>query len=54
MSPLIPGEYEVEFNGVRSRHSDAPVLIAHSSGPGMDARGWAGFANKNTSESVTL
>jgi proline iminopeptidase len=50
MSHLIPGEYDVEFNGVRihytvqGRRSDAPVMIAHSGGPGMDARNWDDFA----------
>lgn len=50
MSHLIPGEYNVELNGVRIHYTvrgprrDAPVMIAHSGGPGMDARDWDDFA----------
>lgn len=43
MSALIPGEYEVTLNGVRLHYTvrgSGPVLIAHSGGPGMDARNW--------------
>jgi proline iminopeptidase len=49
MSHLIPGEYDVVLNDVqihytvRGLRSDAPVLIAHSGGPGMDARVWDDF-----------
>jgi len=41
--PLRAGEHDVELNGVRihySVHGTGPVLIAHSGGPGMDARIW--------------
>ena len=50
MSQLIAGEYDVTLNGidihyvVRGSRTDAPVLIAHSGGPGMDARCWDDFA----------
>jgi proline iminopeptidase len=48
MSRLIPGEYDVTLNGVRLHYTvrgSGPVLIAHSGGPGMDARIWDDFAN---------
>jgi proline iminopeptidase len=48
MSHLIPGEYDVTLNGVPIHYTvrgSGPVLIAHSSGPGMDARGWDDFGN---------
>ncbi len=50
MSHLIPGEYDVTLNGVqihytvRGPQKDVPVMIVHSGGPGMDARGWDDFA----------
>ncbi len=47
MSQLIPGEYDVTLNGVRIHYTvrgSGPALIAHSGGPGMDARGWGDFA----------
>src|SRR3972149_4095107 len=47
MSQLIPGEYDAVLNGVRSHYTirgSGPALIAHSGGPGMDARGWGDFA----------
>jgi proline iminopeptidase len=50
MAHLIPGEYDVRLNGVpihytvRGPRRDAPVIITHSGGPGMDARGWDDFA----------
>jgi proline iminopeptidase len=46
MSHLIPGEYDVTLNDVQLHYTvqgSGPVLIAHSGGPGMDARGWDGF-----------
>jgi proline iminopeptidase len=46
MSHLIPGEYDVTLNGVRIHYTvrgEGPVMIAHSGGPGMDARGWDNF-----------
>ena len=47
MSHLIAGEYDVTLNGVRIHYTvrgSGPVMIAHSGGPGMDARGWYNFA----------
>jgi proline iminopeptidase len=47
MSHLIPGEYDVTLNGVQIHYTvrgSGPVLIAHSGGPGMDARVWDDFA----------
>jgi proline iminopeptidase len=47
MSHLILGEYDVTLNGVEIHYTvrgSGPVLIAHSGGPGMDARGWDDFA----------
>ena len=47
MSHLIPGEYDVTLNGVQIHYTvrgSGPVLIAHSGGPGMDARDWDDFA----------
>jgi proline iminopeptidase len=47
MTHLIPGEYDVELNGVRLHYTirgSGPALIAISGGPGMDARGWDDFA----------
>jgi proline iminopeptidase len=47
MSQLYAGEYEVVLNGVNIHYTvqgSGPVLIAHSGGPGMDARGWDDFA----------
>jgi proline iminopeptidase len=47
MSQLIAGEYDVALNGVQIHYTirgQGPVLIAHSGGPGMDARDWDDFA----------
>lgn len=47
MSHLIPGEYDVTLNGVQIHYTvrgAGPVMIAHSGGPGMDARFWDDFA----------
>ena len=47
MSHLIPGEYDVTLNGVQIHYTvrgSGPVMIAHSGGPGMDARDWDDFA----------
>lgn len=47
MSNLSPGEYETFVNGVRLHYTirgAGPALIAHSGGPGMDARLWDDFA----------
>jgi len=46
MSHLIPGEYDVMLNDVQLHYTvrgSGPVLIAHSGGPGMDARNWDDF-----------
>ncbi len=47
MPNLIPGEYDVVLNGVNIHYNirgKGPVLIAHSGGPGADARDWDDFA----------
>jgi proline iminopeptidase len=47
MAHLIPGEYDVTLNGVQIHYTvrgTGPALIAHSGGPGMDARDWDDFA----------
>lgn len=50
MSQLYPGEYDVTLNEVQIHYTvrgpqrAAPVMIAHSGGPGMDARDWDDFA----------
>lgn len=47
MSHLIPGEYDVTLNGVQIHYTvrgAGPMMIAHSGGPGMDARSWDEFA----------
>jgi proline iminopeptidase len=47
MTHLSPGEYEAVLNNVRIHYTvrgSGPVLIAHSGGPGMDARFWDDFA----------
>ena len=47
MSQLYPGEYDVILNGVNIHYTvrgSGPVMIAHSGGPGMDARFWGDFA----------
>lgn len=47
MTQLIPGEYDAVLNNVRIHYTvrgSGPVMIAHSGGPGMDARGWDDFA----------
>ena len=46
-SPLASGEHEAVINGLRLHYSvrgSGPALLAHSGGPGMDARGWDDFA----------
>ena len=48
MSQLAAGEYDVVLNGVQINYmvrGSGPVMIAHSGGPGMDARDWDDFAN---------
>jgi proline iminopeptidase len=47
MSQLASGEYDVTLNGVQIHYTvrgKGPVMIAHSGGPGMDARDWDDFA----------
>lgn len=44
---LAPGEYDVELNGLRLHYTvrgSGPPLLAHSGGPGFDARAWDDFA----------
>lgn len=48
MSQLVAGEYDAVLNGVQIHYTvrgSGPVLIAHSGGPGLDARGWDHFAH---------
>jgi len=45
--PLATGEHEAVLNGVRLHYTvtgAGPALLAHSGGPGMDARCWDDFA----------
>lgn len=47
MADIPAGEYDVRLNGVSIHytvHGSGPALLAHSGGPGMDARGWDDFA----------
>lgn len=47
MSQLTAGEYDVTLNGVHIHYTvrgSGPVMIAHSGGPGMDARLWDDFS----------
>jgi len=47
MPNLLAGEYDVLLNGVQIHYTvrgKGPVLIAHSGGPGADARDWDNFA----------
>jgi proline iminopeptidase len=47
MSQLYAGEYDVVLNGANIHYTvrgSGPVMIAHSGGPGMDARFWDDFA----------
>jgi len=47
MSQPTAGEYETILNGVNIHYSirgNGPVMIAHSGGPGLDARVWDDFA----------
>src|SRR5215208_615056 len=47
MSQLYAGDYDVTLNSVRIHYTvrgSGPVMIAHSGGPGMDARFWDDFA----------
>jgi len=47
MQKLDAGEYDVMLNGVQIHYTvrgSGPLVVAHSGGPGMDARGWDDFA----------
>ncbi len=47
MQHLLPGEYDAVLNGVPIHYTiqgSGPAMIAHSGGPGMDARYWDDFA----------
>lgn len=47
MAELKPGQYDVVLNHVSIHYTirgSGPVMIAHSGGPGMDARFWDDFA----------
>ena len=47
MPTLAAGEYDVTLNGVQIHYfvrGQGPALIAHSGGPGADARDWDDFA----------
>lgn len=47
MSQLYTGEYDVTLNGIQIHYTvrgSGPVMIAHSGGPGTDARYWDDFA----------
>ena len=55
MTKLTAGEYDVNLNGVQIHYfvrGKGPVLIAHSGGPGADARDWDDFAGLD--EFVTI
>ena len=46
-APMAVGEHEAVLNGVRLHYTvsgSGPVLLAHSGGPGMDARTWDDLA----------
>jgi len=46
-SPMAAGEHDAVLNGVRLHYTvsgSGPVLLAHSGGPGMDARTWGDIA----------
>ena len=47
MIQLIPGDYDTVLNGIRIHYTirgTGQALIAHSGGPGFDARSWVDFA----------
>ena len=47
MSTLTAGEYDITLNDVNIHYTvrgNGPVMVAHSGGPGFDARGWDDFA----------
>lgn len=48
MTQLTSGDYDALLNGIRIHHTvrgSGPALIAHSGGPGFDARVWDDFAH---------
>lgn len=52
---LAPGEHDAVLNGVRLHYTvrgAGPALLAHSGGPGMDARDWDDFAHIDTFATV--
>lgn len=57
MLELAAGEFEVELNDVRIHYTVrgvGPALLAHSGGPGADARGWADFAGIDRFATVVM
>ncbi len=57
MSRLVPGDYDAVLNGNRIHYSvrgSGPALIAHSGGPGMDARVWDDIARIHEFVSVIV
>lgn len=57
MPELIPGEHDVVLNGTRIHYSvrgRGPALIAHSGGPGWDARSWDHMAGIDAFASVIV
>jgi pimeloyl-ACP methyl ester carboxylesterase len=47
MASLTHGEFDVALNGVNIHYTvrgQGPIVLAHSGGPGFDARGWDDFA----------
>ena len=56
-SPLDAGEHDAVLNGVRLHYTvsgSGPVLIAHSGGPGMDARTWGELAGIDAIATVVV
>lgn len=48
MAEIVPGEYDTMINGIRIHYTirgTGPAVIAHSGGPGFDARCWGDFAH---------
>jgi proline iminopeptidase len=46
MSQLAAGEYDITLNGVQLHYTvrgSGPLMLAHSGGPGFDARAWDDF-----------
>lgn len=56
-SPLDAGEHDVILNGVRLHYTvsgSGPVLVAHSGGPGIDARSWGELAGIDAFATVVV